>query len=166
MDIIVAPHHEHHVDLRNRLFLGGGISGCPDWQAIMIDLIRKGLEAAGFDHKWIMFNPRREHFDINDSSQSLFQIQWEDAKLRTSDIILFWFPEETMCPITLLELGKYGCMNMAWNKTILVGCHPNYARKFDVEIQLALSDDSSIQVVDTLEKLAQQVVDAIVSGDY
>lgn len=169
MKVITAPDYENHTELRNRIFLGGGISGCPDWQAIMIDLLNNGVEKINFDFptlddRWIMFNPRRPVYDITDETQGLIQINWEDHKLKTSDIILFWFPEETLCPITLLELGKYGCRPNVAGK-VFVGCHKNYARKFDVETQLYLSQ-SGINVVTNLVDLSQQVIDSMVSKSY
>jgi hypothetical protein len=125
------------------LFLGGGITGCPDWQAQMLDLL-KDLDI------WV-YNPRRKDFNVKDSSASAVQVQWEHLCLGESAAKLFWFPCETLCPITLYELGYW-----ANSPNLFVGCHPDYARKWDVEFQLSLVN-SSVKVVDTLEALSMQV---------
>ena len=54
--------------------------------------------------------------------------------LREADIILFWFPKETLCPITLFELGCF----LNTPKTLVIGVEPGYARERDVRIQVGL----------------------------
>ena len=49
-------------------------------------------------------------------------------------MILFWFAPETICPITLFEYGKW----LVSPKRLFVGCHQDYVRKQDVQIQTAL----------------------------
>lgn len=109
------------------VFLAGGITGCDDWQKEMIQRF-KGQNVT-------LINPHRQNFDVTDPHMSSEQIEWEHHHLEISGAILFWFPFATLCPITLFELGKYAAQQ---NKTIFVGCHPAYARKFDVEKQLSL----------------------------
>lgn len=144
-----------HLDLP--IFLAGGISNCPDWQAELISQL---------DGPTItLINPRREKYeDSEDIARA--QIKWEyDAfkqvendpvvdRVSNWGSVLFWFPEETLCPITLLELGK-----LTQQRTpIFVGVHPNYARRLDVEVQLELSRPE-VTVVYSLEDLAQQIKD-------
>lgn len=109
------------------VFLAGGITGCPDWQKEMIDRFRDQPDV-------VLLNPRRSNFNINDPAQSEEQIEWESLWLSKSYITLFWFPYQTMCPITLFELG----VAAARGDRIVVGTHPAYARKFDVIKQLEL----------------------------
>ena len=66
--------------------------------------------------------------------------------------VSFWFPEETLCPITLYELGKIAMSN----KVMFVGTHPNYKRRFDVIKQLQLVRPE-IKVTDNLVDLAKTV---------
>jgi hypothetical protein len=66
--------------------------------------------------------------------------------------VSFWFPKETLCPITLYELGKQS----ASNKPIFVGVHPEYARRRDVEIQTQLIRPE-VKIVYSLEDLAQEI---------
>lgn len=127
------------------VFLAGGISGCPDWQrslhAFLIHL----------NDECVLLNPRRVHFDEN-TAHKTEQIIWEHRHLKKADAISFWFPEETLCPITLFELGKW----LQHGKKIFIGCHPKYARKLDVIVQTALCNPN-ILVVNSLEELTAQI---------
>jgi hypothetical protein len=90
-------------------------------------------------------------------TQSVVQIKWEFDHLKESDIIMFWFPKETVCPVTLFELGKWAMSDT----DVIVGCHPEYIRKFDVECQLSLIDGNRFTVVDSLNALADAVAKRI-----
>ena len=129
-----------------KLFLAGGITNCPDWQAEIIELLKE-------EYDLTMYNPRRKNFPINDPTASEQQITWEYNHLRDADIILFWFASGSLNPIVLYELGRWGNSS---NKEIFVGCDPEYQRKQDVEIQTKLSRPN-IEIVYSLEDLAEQV---------
>jgi hypothetical protein len=105
--------------------MGGGITGCPDWQADAVDYLKDVADLA-------LVNPRRASFDVTNANMTVEQIAWEHHHLTNADAIMFWFPCETLCPITLFELGVYA----AKGYNIFVGCHPDYARKVDVIEQL------------------------------
>lgn len=130
------------------VFVGGGISNCPPWQVDIINMLEP------VDDGLIMVNPRREHFDVLDESATIAQIDWEYKHLHRSDAILFWFPCETLCPITLYELGSASARGC----TIFVGCHPNYARRVDVVKQLSLARPHVV-VRDTIEQVAMDVAE-------
>lgn len=141
---IVAPDEYRNDGSGAVVFLAGGISGCPDWQA--------DLCAALGDVATVFLNPRRRAFDIGDESVTLEQISWEFHHLRQADAVLFWFPQETLCPIALFELG-------AWSMTaipLFVGTHPAYSRRIDVEAQIALARPD-VTVCNSLSDLAAQV---------
>jgi hypothetical protein len=124
MKIYEAP---NVYDGRYTLFLAGGISGCPDWQSEAL----KEFEDLDDDCK--IANPRRKDFDITDEKVSEKQIKWEHDALSHSNLILFWFPKETVCPITLYELGYW----LGFGHVMLfIGVHPEYSRRFDIEQQL------------------------------
>ncbi|GAB5387307.1 MAG: hypothetical protein Alpg2KO_02750 [Alphaproteobacteria bacterium] len=129
------------------VFIAGGISNCPDWQA---PLCKRIGEQTGLT----MLNPRRADFDISRSEESRIQIEWEHQALRDATGILFWFPRQTLCPITLLELGAA----LQWDKPLWIGCDPDYARIFDVEMQtrLQLGPDHPIHL--SLEDLTAAVI--------
>lgn len=109
------------------IFLGGGITGCPDWQSDMIQRFDD------LDYGTLV-NPRRAFFDVADPEATPVQIEWEFRHLQLVDAIMFWFPCETLCPIALFELGAAATRQAK----IFVGCHPEYARRIDVEHQLRL----------------------------
>lgn len=146
--------------LPKSVFLAGGITGCPDWQKEILNYF--------WEADLIVYNPRREvwpdDFEIRKGNGSGVttdtekQIMWEHKLLRRSDMILFWFPEETLCPITLFELGNH--LNNTSHKPILIGCHPNYKRILDVEIQTKLINPN-IKIVNSIKDLAGQVLEHI-----
>lgn len=164
MNILQSPDHIKFSHRAKTLFLAGGISNCPDWQKIAIDLFDKKVS----DENLCIINPRRANgIDFNNEHDSTNQILWEHNYLNQAKHILFWFPRETVCPITLFELGKYvqkketgrsrdGCSGPA-NLTISIGTHPEYIRKLDVKIQTMLMCDK-IKINTDLESLVEDVI--------
>ena len=143
MNYLEAP--EEHKGDEDLLFIAGGISNCSDWQRYFISLI-----------EWrdiIIANPRRYNFDIEDKNMEEAQIEWEHRYLTKAKYLSFWFPKETVCPITLFELGKF---SQDTSKELFIGIDPNYTRKRDVEIQMWLIR-SDINIVYSIEDLAEQV---------
>lgn len=126
------------------LFLGGGITGCFDWQAKMCQLLA--------DTDLVIFNPRRKHWPMDDPNATKKQIKWEYDHLLWSDINMFWFAPETLCPITLLEYGKW----VVRNKPLFVGCDPEYKRLLDVQVQTALERPYQ-KVFTNLEEVAEDI---------
>jgi len=93
------------------------------------------------DYNVTIYNPRRNNFDINNPKVSEEQIKWEHKYLHDSNIIVFYFAQETLCPITLFELGAALERNIytTYKQDIIVYCEPEYSRKFDVELQTKLA---------------------------
>lgn len=118
----ILPESNDYYDL----FLAGGITDCPDWQK---EVLRK---LANTD--LTILNPRRSTPFTGDIADE--QIRWEYKALRAVDTVLFWFPEQTVCPISLFELGVF---SQRKNTRLVVGTHPNYSRRMDVQIQMELS---------------------------
>jgi hypothetical protein len=131
--VIVAP---SYVTTKNKisLFLGGGISNCPDWREVIIEKIK--LNNNPYDKKMfddlVIFNPRRKVYPKGDKLKE--QVIWEFEKLKDSNIIVFWFSEGSTNPITLFEYGKY----LPTSVKLVVGIDKGYIRKSDVEIQTNL----------------------------
>jgi hypothetical protein len=142
MKYIQCP--EVYDSMGKSLFLAGGISGCSDWQTEMIALLK--------DTNLVLINPRRESFNASDKHVEEEQIAWEFEHLNKSDAVLFWFPSETVCPITLYELGKIS----KTDKAIFIGVDPNYSRRRDVEIQTKLVRPD-VNIVYSIRDLAQQI---------
>ena len=126
------------------VFLAGGITGCPDWQQEMRQLLS--------DTDFILLNPRRSNFPIHDPNAARKQIAWEHNHLRKADSILFWFCKETIQPIVLYEIGAWSMTD----KPIFIGVHPEYQRRQDVEIQTELAR-REVRIVYSLQKLADQI---------
>lgn len=120
-----------------KVFLGGSITNAKDWQKKLVDQIK--------NENCVIYNPRRATFDVNDASQADIQIHWEFLHLREANIVVFYFSEETLAPITLFELGSRleAVANMAKYQHLHIYCEPKYARKEDVRVQTNL-------VIDTL----------------
>jgi hypothetical protein len=112
------------------IFLAGGISGCRDWQKELVEKIG--------DSKCdiTVFNPRRKSFDTSSDIKTAFnQIKWEFDRLHGSDIVSYWFSKETVCPLSLFELG--GGLQRR-HQTIVVGIDEGYTKANDVVIQIGL----------------------------
>ena len=146
MKLIAAPDQSPILSKEKTLFLAGGISNCRDWQRDMIEKLKK--------ENLTLINPRRENWDMNaDPEESARQIEWEHMMIGISKGIMFWFPNETLCPITLFELGAA----LRTHTNIFIGCDPDYKRKFDVEVQVSLVR-SDITVHSSLDDLANDII--------
>jgi Nucleoside 2-deoxyribosyltransferase like len=141
MKYIQCPTEADPQNLEPTLFLAGGISSCPDWQT---ELTAK-LELTN----WTVLNPRRNDFDAGNASLAESQIDWEFRHLRLASAIAFWFPPETLCPITLYELGAWSMTN----KPLFVGVDPKYQRCLDVKVQTKLARPE-ITILESLTDLA------------
>ena len=136
-----------------KLFLSGGITGCPDWQKEVVNsLSSKNV---------IVFNPRRKSFNIKDSSETYKQIKWEHDRLLESDIISFWFCKDTLQPIVLFELGKYGFDK---TKKLVVGIEPGYLRSIDVLVQVKL-DYNDFKFYDNLSDFTSAII-SVIDGSF
>jgi len=147
---IITPPGSVQIDRNSQvrsIFLAGGISNCNDWQSDLITEI----------HKWvikpaILINPRRDDFDISNKAMTEEQIKWEFNALRQVRIVTFYFCKETVCPITLFELG--GTLERVknyWegspglrNCNILIYIEPGYIRTDDVLTQVHLFREQMI----------------------
>ena len=139
MNYVEAPFDYEMTFKQNSVFLGGSITGAKDWQKNLFDHVVKHVKSPV-----TVFNPRRENFDINNQSESEIQISWERKYLNLSNILVFYFAEETLGPITLFELGGALERNlrMVRPQNILVYCEPEYKRKFDVQYQIKLVQEA------------------------
>jgi len=133
-----------------KLFLAGGISNCPDWQAVLIDDIKAIPNLT-------VYNPRRKNFPIGDPNAAEQQITWEFNHLRDADVVIFWFSKGSLNPIVLYELGMWGNSN---NRPMIVGIDEGYERKQDVEIQTRLSRPN-IPIVYSLEEMSEKIYDLL-----
>ena len=83
------------------------------------------------------------------------QVIWETEKLNQADLVLFWFPHQTLCPITLYEYGWL--INM--DKLVAVGASPEYKRLSDIQLRLIrlknqiVNSSLSTTVLEAISKL-------------
>ena len=78
------------------LFLAGGITNCPDWQAEAIRLLG--------NQDIVVANLRRNRLLASEGAEAACQIRWEYGFLKRARVVLFWFPKESLCPIALFEV--------------------------------------------------------------
>lgn len=153
MRLITCPEvFERKTTQETAIFLAGGISGCANWQKEFIARFKD------LDDNFILINPRRDSFDITNPDESTFQIEWEFKHLHAimPEAVVFWFPHETLCPITLYELGMQ-MGDHSWSQPdVFIGCHPGYARKFDVEKQVSLVK-SYVNIHSNFEDLVSEI---------
>jgi len=143
-----------------RLFIAGGISNCPQWQNELIERLQnderikeENYEEGEEPVNIIIFNPR-----CKEIPEEKPQVTWEFNKLKSSDIISFWFSEGSMNPITLFEYGRY----LDSKKKIIVGCHPDYPRKSNVIIQTEL-ENPKITINENFEDFYNELVKVLVT---
>lgn len=135
---ITAPNdlYNHTASIRTvRVFIGGGITGCPQWQNEVV----AALSDVFSDRKDILvvaYNPRRPNFDVN-SDVAVGQIKWERRAITDSDIMTLWFCAEQVQPICLFELGY--ALNTRTGRDLVVSTAPGYVRNQDVKVQSQLS---------------------------
>lgn len=150
MAIITSPTIKNLNNLS--VFLAGGITNCPDWQKQFIETFTDTFTIKEVD----IVNPRRDTWDDtrNNDEVSKEQISWERNYLDNTTGVVFWFSKETLCPITLLELGA----SLHSRNIIAIGIDPEYQRKFDVEYQTILVNDT-IPIVYSIEDLVDETME-------
>lgn len=131
------------------LFLAGGITGCGDWQSEVVDKLSSKLGNVA------VVNPRRSNYPDFDPMETVAQIEWEFLHLKLATHVLFWFPKETLCPITLFEYGR-----ALADKTqeIYIGCDPEYRRLIDLIHQTRL-ERPDVKINLSIEALINEVLD-------
>lgn len=135
------------IEYDKSIFLAGSITGARNWQIFAKD---------NLIDKYHVFNPRRTNYDNLIPWLEKEQITWEFNYLIRCKHILFWFSNETLAPITLLELGTlFDNAKKHW-QNVYIGIDPKYKRKNDVIIQTELRA-SNIPIVFDLEELIKLI---------
>lgn len=121
------------------VFLGGSIEmgQAKPWQKHVIDSI-KSYDLHEDDvlrmYDVVFYNPRRDDWDSswqNSKYDKKFneQVTWEILQQENADINVYFFAENTISPITLLEFGYF-----ANKPNVIVAADEQYCRKGNVEI--------------------------------
>lgn len=117
------------------IFLGGSIEmgKAEDWQTRLTNRLMSDEEVGNL----IVLNPRRDDWDssweMNPKKGTEFfkQVNWELDSQEKASILVYWFVDGTMSPITLLELG----LALGQDSTrVIVYATPRYARYGNVKI--------------------------------
>lgn len=153
--VITAPIY-NDVSTKHQLFLAGGITNCPDWQAEVIQQLSDMPNLT-------IFNPRRGTYPSDHKHLDEEQITWEYKHLDKSTIILVWFSAATLNPIVLYELGRW--VNSNPDVPAFIGIEPGYKRTNDVIIQTKLARPD-IKIVSDLDALVEQVSDYLAELDH
>jgi len=140
MRVITAPETISNIK-RNDIFvfLAGGITNCQDWRKSVISHLNKIYEN---DDHVVIFNPRREGFNVFNEKETFKQIKWEFDAIKECNIFaMFFCDSKSVQPICMYELGKQlaynDCVydNAYKNMHIIIGVEEEYSRKDDVIIQ-------------------------------
>lgn len=152
-DILTAPNANKAKYIS--VFLAGGITGCPDWQKIVI----QELESEDIS----VYNPRQERFCVADKSASYKQIVWEYERLEKMDIFSMYFcGGDSIQPICMYELGR-NILRMQnrfpsdWQNRIVISVEDGYQREQDVIIQVELCSGIHVNTNATPQLHAQQI---------
>lgn len=132
MKVITAP-NKTWSDKCWSVFLAGGITGCTNWQEQVISELFRLSDYYNLSNV-IVYNPRREDFDVTDKTAEIEQIRWEHEYLKRCDIFSCFFEaNESLHPITLYEMGKWST-----KRPSVITVQKGYLRERDVLIQTAL----------------------------
>ena len=160
MKIITAPEIYNKQPDEVAVFLAGGITNCDNWQNKVINYLKEfGVKCHDDMPNLVIYNPRRENFDINDPSAAHNQVKWEHYYLERADIFSMYFAasEKSDQPICMYELGRYITrMQMRfptdWIDRIIVSSEKGYKRIKDVRLQLAFATNSKVYLRTELEE--------------
>lgn len=141
--IVVCPNRPADRFEAFTVFLAGGITGCRNWQLDAMGMLPDGIT---------ILSPRRPDWPIGDPGASAGQIGWEVEHLRGCDMMLVWFSDETLQPITWYEMGKY----IGGTKRMAVGASPAYPRRADVVLQVGYERPTAV-VHDNLRATCDEV---------
>lgn len=135
------------IDLKT-IFLAGSIEmdKAVDWQKKCEELLQD---------QFVVFNPRRNEWDscwsqTIENPNFKEQVNWELNALEKADIIIMFFAENTMSPISLLEFGLYAQTNK-----MKVVVEENFWRKGNFDI---VCERYSVEQFKTLDELIQNLL--------
>lgn len=133
MEIVTAPAEATASNCNTiNIFLAGSIEmgKAKPWQKDIIDR----LTAQYGDKDINVFNPRRETWTALEQTNLQNQIIWELSHIEQSEIVFFFLDEQTISPISLLELGLClgGIQKVDLASVIVVG-EEGYFRQTNVE---------------------------------
>lgn len=137
--IVKASEQDENLTTLTRIFLAGCVN--TDWRKEFVKYFE--------DMNVIFYDPKRDDWDNINIEE---QIKWEYDRLKYSDIIVYWFNEGSVCPITLLEYGMWG---LSRGTPIAVGSTIDYEKRNDLTLQTKLARPDT-RIVDNLYELSYE----------
>lgn len=127
---MLRPHEELPAEVAGdrsftKIFLAGTIDmgNSEDWQTALFERFSEA------DGRFILFNPRQEHWDASRPGEMDYQVNWELEHLEEADIIIMNIIGSSQSPISLLEMGLH-----AREGKLHVVCEASYYRYDNVRI--------------------------------
>ena len=118
----------------------------------------------------MVFNPRREHFPIDDPNASKEQIEWEFHWLERMHIFSMYFSAgESVQPICMYELGRnlVRMKEQGHTNRCIISVEKGYKRESDVVIQTKLAIGDGHVILNATPKMhAQMIVNEYLNGQY
>jgi hypothetical protein len=156
MHVIIAPEPFDGIT-EPCCFLAGGITGCPEWQTSIIEMLS--------EKDGILFNPRRPNFPIHDPNAAREQITWEFNALERADVFSMWFSNcASDQPICFYELGRHLALRKMYGDldNVVIGVEKGFKRSQDVYIQTELvSPKLAKRIADNLDQHAANILHAM-----
>jgi len=161
MEIYKAP-QKYPIDNKFTIFLGGSIEqgNAIPWG----NYLTEKLSSYNFDIR--ILNPRRDDFDATqkqtiDNPYFKEQVTWELDGLDRSDLIVMFLQEDTISPISMMEIGLY-INTLDWNKQMIICCPPKFWRRGNIEVLVDRFPFHS-KLVDNFEDFENLIVEKIKS---
>ena len=127
---MLRPHEELPQEVADdrsftRIFLAGTIDmgNSRDWQKEIYERFTE------MDGRYILFNPRQEHWDATRPGEMDYQVRWELDHLEEADMIIMYILGSSKSPISLLEMGLH-----AKDGKMTVICEVDFYRYDNVRI--------------------------------
>jgi len=159
MEVYKAP-EKYPNDGKFTIFLGGSIEQGKAWG----DYLTSKLSSYNFDIR--ILNPRRDDYDAGqkqtiDNPYFKEQVTWELDGLDRSDLIVMFLQEDTLSPISMMEIGLY-INTLDWNKQMIICCPPKFWRRGNIEVLVDRFPFHS-KLVDNYEEFENLIVEKIKS---
>lgn len=127
---MLRPHEELPQEIARdrsftKIFLAGTIDmgNSRDWQLEIYDRFSR------MNGRYILFNPRQEHWDASRPGEMDYQVRWELDHLEEADMIIMYILGSSKSPISLLEMGLH-----ARGGKMIVICEEDFYRYDNVHI--------------------------------
>ena len=127
---MLRPHEELPQEIARdrsftKIFLAGTIDmgNSRDWQLEIYDRFSR------MNGRYILFNPRQDHWDASRPGEMDYQVRWELDHLEEADLIIMYILGSSKSPISLLEMGLH-----ARGGKMIVICEEDFYRYDNVHI--------------------------------